>query len=239
MTDRVEVLTDGGSALYGSDAVAGVVNVIMRTDFEGFELYGDIQGVEAAGDLFDRTISAIWGWESDDGDTNFVISGEYFERDPVGEQYANFFDADAGQYNGQVSGVGVPLVLPGNVLNPAYIQSYASSLLASKQAQKAQDICVGAINIYPLNKSLRLTLAKCMLSNKQSDSAYRLLNELPLFSQKEADYLSLIIMTTPNKSGLESLMSKMKNFTDYQKLFPKNLIEKSPNSEFIIKNLSN
>jgi iron complex outermembrane receptor protein len=61
MTDRVEVLTDGGSALYGSDAVAGVVNVIMRTDFEGFELYGDIQGVEAAGDLFDRTISAIWG----------------------------------------------------------------------------------------------------------------------------------------------------------------------------------
>jgi iron complex outermembrane receptor protein len=128
MTDRVEVLTDGGSALYGSDAVAGVVNVIMRTDFEGFELYGDIQGVEAAGDLFDQTISAIWGWESDDGDTNFVISGEYFERDPVGEQYANFFDADAGQYNGQVSGVGVPLVLPGNVLNPAYIQSDLTAL---------------------------------------------------------------------------------------------------------------
>ncbi|WDE98256.1 tetratricopeptide repeat protein [Lentisphaera profundi] len=123
--------------------------------------------------------------------------------------------------------------------NPAYIQSYANSLLASEQAQKAQNICLDAINIYPLNKNLRLTLAKCMLSNKQSDSAYRLLNELPLFSQKEADYLSLIIMTTPNKSGLESLMSKMKNFTNYQKLFPKNLIEKSPNSEFIIKNLSN
>jgi len=38
MTDRVEVLTDGGSALYGADAVAGVVNIIMRNDFEGFEL---------------------------------------------------------------------------------------------------------------------------------------------------------------------------------------------------------
>ena len=33
MVERVEVLTDGGSALYGSDAVAGVVNVIMRTQF--------------------------------------------------------------------------------------------------------------------------------------------------------------------------------------------------------------
>ena len=38
MTERVEVLTDGGSALYGADAVAGVVNIIMRTDFDGLEL---------------------------------------------------------------------------------------------------------------------------------------------------------------------------------------------------------
>ena len=36
MTYRVEVLTDGGSALYGADAVACVVNIIMRNDFEGF-----------------------------------------------------------------------------------------------------------------------------------------------------------------------------------------------------------
>ncbi|MEX2130961.1 MAG: TonB-dependent receptor plug domain-containing protein, partial [Pseudohongiellaceae bacterium] len=42
MTERVEILTDGGSALYGADAVAGVVNIIMRTDFEGLELYGDV-----------------------------------------------------------------------------------------------------------------------------------------------------------------------------------------------------
>lgn len=48
MTERVEILTDGGSALYGADAVAGVVNVIMRTEFEGLEIYGDIQGVVAA-----------------------------------------------------------------------------------------------------------------------------------------------------------------------------------------------
>ena len=76
MTDRVEILTDGGSALYGSDAVAGVVNVIMRTDFEGFELYGDLQGVEAAGDAFDTTLSGIWGWATwkdrwSDYDNNF------------------------------------------------------------------------------------------------------------------------------------------------------------------------
>lgn len=92
MTERVEVLTDGGSALYGSDAIAGVVNIIMRTDFEGFEVYGDIQGIEAANNAFDKTASMIWGWASDSGNTNFVLSGERFERDPVSVEYANFFD---------------------------------------------------------------------------------------------------------------------------------------------------
>jgi iron complex outermembrane receptor protein len=37
MVDRVEVLADGASAVYGSDAIAGVVNVILKNDFEGFE----------------------------------------------------------------------------------------------------------------------------------------------------------------------------------------------------------
>ena len=95
MTDRVEVLTDGGSALYGADAVAGVVNIIMRTDFEGLEVYGDVQGVEAAGNSYDATVSGIWGWGSSDGDTHLVLSAERFERDPVSVRDGNFFDANS------------------------------------------------------------------------------------------------------------------------------------------------
>ncbi|MFM1897718.1 MAG: hypothetical protein RLZZ385_2792 [Pseudomonadota bacterium] len=105
MTERVEVLTDGGSALYGADAVAGVVNVIMRTDFEGLELYGDVQGIEAASDLYDATASAIWGWASDDGDTHFVLSAERFERDPVPVVYGNFFDENS-EFRGTVGTAG-------------------------------------------------------------------------------------------------------------------------------------
>ena len=95
MTERVEVLTDGGSALYGADAVAGVVNVIMRTDFVGLELYGDLQAVEAASDRRDATLSGIWGWESGDGRTNFVLSGERFERDPVPVSAGNFYNENS------------------------------------------------------------------------------------------------------------------------------------------------
>ena len=105
MTDRVEILTDGGSALYGADAVAGVVNVIMRTDFEGFELYGDLQGVEKADGKHDQTISAIWGWGSDDGDTNLVISAEQFKRDAINIRETNFFDAQDRQYLGTMSSI--------------------------------------------------------------------------------------------------------------------------------------
>lgn len=117
MTDRVEVLTDGGSALYGADAVAGAVNVIMRTDFVGLELYGDLQGVDGAGNKFDQTASAIWGWESSDGRTNFVISGERFERDPVNVTAGNFYNENS-EFLGTVGSAGVLIESPafgGNV----------------------------------------------------------------------------------------------------------------------------
>ena len=122
MTERIEILTDGGSALYGADAVAGVVNIIMRTEFEGLEIYGDIQGIEKAGDLFDKTVSGIWGWASDSGSTHLVLSAESFNRDEVSVKYGNFFDANS-EFLGTVSAVGgvvAPAAFGAN-LNPAFI----------------------------------------------------------------------------------------------------------------------
>lgn len=74
--ERVEVLTDGASALYGSDAVGGVVNFVFRRDFEGSESrasYGHADGTD------DYRLSHIYGktWQSG----NFVVAGEYYSRD--------------------------------------------------------------------------------------------------------------------------------------------------------------
>lgn len=120
MTDRIEVLTDGGSALYGSDAVAGVVNVIMRTNFEGFELYGDIQGISEAGGTYEETVSGIWGWSSASGDTRLVLSGEYFNRDPVLLENASYYDPERVVSNGRVGSFGINTPF-GAGFNPAYI----------------------------------------------------------------------------------------------------------------------
>ena len=126
MVDRVEVLTDGGSALYGSDAVAGAVNIIMRTDFEGLELYGDVQNIESAGSRYDKTGSVIWGWANDSGDTNLVLAGEIFRRDPVPITAARFYD-ERSEFTGVVGGLGT-LINQGSFgarLNQAYINQDA------------------------------------------------------------------------------------------------------------------
>jgi iron complex outermembrane receptor protein len=64
MLERVEVLAEGASSTYGSDAVAGVVNFITRKSFDGFSLTG--QGGYADG-YNSRSAGALWGTHWDDG----------------------------------------------------------------------------------------------------------------------------------------------------------------------------
>ncbi|WP_108791713.1 TonB-dependent receptor domain-containing protein [Erythrobacter sp. Alg231-14] len=80
LVDRYDLLTDGASSVYGSDAVAGVVNVILRKDFDGLELQvnGDINPMGAGEDY---TISAAWGFNTDRA--VFGIGAEYQFRDEV------------------------------------------------------------------------------------------------------------------------------------------------------------
>jgi iron complex outermembrane receptor protein len=59
--ERIEVLKDGASAIYGSDAIAGVVNVILRTDFDGAEMnayYGQFSQGDGSRESYDITIGS-------------------------------------------------------------------------------------------------------------------------------------------------------------------------------------
>lgn len=78
--DRVEILLDGASALYGSDAVGGVVNVILRKDFDGAETRARIGGATAGG-AFERQFAQTLGKTWDSG--HALISYEYWRRDHV------------------------------------------------------------------------------------------------------------------------------------------------------------
>jgi outer membrane receptor for ferrienterochelin and colicin len=73
--ERLEVLKDGASAVYGADAVAGVVNVILRKDFDGFEVSG---GAGAADGYDEYNASAIWGTSGEDSNITMII--DYFRN---------------------------------------------------------------------------------------------------------------------------------------------------------------
>ena len=75
--ERIEVLKDGASAVYGSDAVAGVVNIIMRDDFEGFEVSAGGGWTTESG-YDETTVSAIWGMSGED--SNVTIIADYFKN---------------------------------------------------------------------------------------------------------------------------------------------------------------
>jgi outer membrane receptor protein involved in Fe transport len=77
---RVEIISGGASSTYGADAMAGVVNFILKKDFEGFEI--DVQsGVSEEGDNFEYQVSGILGTDFADGRGNISIAFSTSERD--------------------------------------------------------------------------------------------------------------------------------------------------------------
>ncbi|MEO6248448.1 MAG: TonB-dependent receptor [Sphingomicrobium sp.] len=80
--ERVDVLTGGASAVYGSDAVAGVVNLIYKTKFDGIQL-GSQFGISQYGDGSDRLFNALAGKNFADGRGNIMVFGEYSKQGTV------------------------------------------------------------------------------------------------------------------------------------------------------------
>jgi len=75
--ERIDILKDGASAIYGSDAVAGVVNVILKKDIEGVELnlgYGGTDGPNYE----ETTASLVWGTSSEKSSASIII--DYFKN---------------------------------------------------------------------------------------------------------------------------------------------------------------
>ncbi len=83
LVGRSETFTGGASAVYGSDAVAGVVNIILDTSFTGVKAQADY-GQTSAGDGADYHAAAAFGTKFGNGRGHFVIGGEYEHNDAIG-----------------------------------------------------------------------------------------------------------------------------------------------------------
>ena len=82
LIERVEVITGGASAIYGADAVTGVVNFILKDNFEGLEINAQ-GGISGEGDGEDYRLSAVWGRNFNNDRGNFTVAVDYRIREPL------------------------------------------------------------------------------------------------------------------------------------------------------------
>jgi iron complex outermembrane receptor protein len=81
--EKIEIVTDGASAIYGSDAVGGVVNVILKSNYSGFEIgsrYGFSTGL-VSGNYTQRSAYITGGVSN--GKTSITISADWIKNDPL------------------------------------------------------------------------------------------------------------------------------------------------------------
>ncbi len=95
--ERIEVLKDGASAVYGSDAIAGVVNIILRKDYKGADFTVTRGQQVRGGDYVTNTVNGSFGFGDLAKDKyNVLVAMEYYSRDPVGlRQSGNGIQNDA------------------------------------------------------------------------------------------------------------------------------------------------
>jgi outer membrane receptor protein involved in Fe transport len=90
LIERVDVVTGGASAVYGSDAIAGVVNFILKDNYEGLEVSSQY-GISDHGDGASFNIQGLLGGNFGDDRGNMTMFASYYTRDAVGQGDRNLF----------------------------------------------------------------------------------------------------------------------------------------------------
>ncbi|WP_375383061.1 TonB-dependent receptor plug domain-containing protein [uncultured Sphingomonas sp.] len=97
LIERVDVLTGGASAVYGADGVSGVVNFILKRDFDGVSARSQI-GISSRGDAGNQFVSVTAGKNFLDGHANLTIAYEYNKDDRLDNDDRSYLRSGARQY---------------------------------------------------------------------------------------------------------------------------------------------
>lgn len=149
--DRLEVLRDGASAIYGADAVAGVVNTVTKTDFEG--LIARVKQTEYDHlPRNDQSVAVEWGTELNGGLTNVGVFVRHYRRDRVrARDEARWADADLRWRFPEESPYATSTVFRNNSANSLYGQFDVVSRLSSRHSLRRNDVVDGSgeFEVYP------------------------------------------------------------------------------------------
>ncbi|SDS37569.1 TonB-dependent receptor [Opitutus sp. GAS368] len=114
--ERVEILTDGASAIYGSDAVGGVVNFILKSDYQGAEAGGRMAWATGNGNYTERSAYVVAG--AGQKGVSVTVSGNWTKNTPLFQKDRPFSQSITGR-NATIAGaIGSGTVFPTHFLNP-------------------------------------------------------------------------------------------------------------------------
>lgn len=115
LIERVDVLKDGASAIYGSDAIGGVVNFILRKDFEGLEASA-FYGISSRGDAATQRFDATFGLTGEKG--HLMLGASYDKEDSVSAADRTYSSQPYQLYAGEKGIGGTSRILTGRYVVP-------------------------------------------------------------------------------------------------------------------------
>lgn len=173
LLDRTDVITGGSSAVYGSDAVAGVVNFILKRDYDGFKIRGQA-GISDYNDRANKFVSVVAGHNFFGGKLNLTGAFEYSKSDAVffsDRPYLGAYTGPSGFYTVESTGAspgtcgtfacrnvdGIPNaafwdnmngtrpgITFGNISTGGYVLTSCPAATSTNSAQRAL-VCTGAL----------------------------------------------------------------------------------------------
>jgi outer membrane receptor protein involved in Fe transport len=99
LVERIDIVSGGNSAVYGSDAIAGVVNFVLKRNYEGVSMRAQ-GGISTYGDRGSYSIGAIVGHNFMDGALNVTVHGEYAKADALFYKDRSYLGSDNSNGNG-------------------------------------------------------------------------------------------------------------------------------------------
>ncbi|MFC3122496.1 TonB-dependent receptor plug domain-containing protein [Agaribacter flavus] len=144
---RVDILKDGASATYGSDAIAGVINIVLKDDFEGAEVSARV-GTTADGGGNEQNFSLIFGNNTEKFKHTFIL--DYFDREEVlysdrsysrtaNQKSLHPNDEDASDFRSS-SGIPGTIALRSDPTN-RIIDEFGNDRCAPEDIDRAQNLC--------------------------------------------------------------------------------------------------
>ncbi len=159
MIERIEVLKEGAGAIYGSDAIGGVVNFITKKNMDGGEVTGDF-GKSSRSDGTRKGVSVSWGTAGDRG--NVIVGFNYNQQDSIGAGDRPF-SANAIYFYGSVTTRGSSRVPTGRI----FLRRHAACAvrLPGRPDQRERYAPCGAVGT-------SLADFRCYIANGPGNDAY-------------------------------------------------------------------